>query len=298
MFKNYAFIKNLNVILICFFFIFFSQYKKISNHIHIAMSMTNNYTYIIMVSMASILLNSKKTTFINFHLLIGKDFDNKNKKNIYCLKRLNKKCKFKFYNVGDNFKGWKHGRNRTVAAFYRIILGEVIKNIEKIIYLDGDTLIYGDLTEMYKLNINNIYFRGIGEIVQKSFKKNKFICDGVMLMNLKLIKKEQVFKTFKDYYLKNYKKGIYYGDQYIINILFNKKIGFLPPKFGMYFINEKYIKKYMNLKKLIYNEKELRDSLKRPIIRHIWGIKKNGKRVIILFCLTAELKIFKYFSFL
>ena len=244
------------------------------------MSMTKNYTYIVMVSIASILINSKKTTFINFHLLIGKDYDNKHKKDIYYLKRLNRKCKFKFYNIGYIFKGWIHGRNRTVAAFYRIILGEIIKNVDKIIYLDGDTLIYQDLTKMYKLNMENIYFRGIGEIVNKNFKQNKFICDGVMLMNLKLIKKEHVFKTFKNYYLKNYKKGIFYGDQYIINILFNKKIGFLPPKFGMYSINEDYIKKYINLKKLIYNNKELRESINRPVIRHIWGINKKGKYIL------------------
>lgn len=133
---------------------------------------------------------------------------------------------------------------------------------------------------MYELNMKNLYFRGIGEIIKKYFKKNKFICAGVMLMNLKLIKKGHVFKIFQNYYLKNFRKGIYYGDQYIINILFNNKIGFLPPKFGMYFINENYIKKYMSLKKLIYSEEELKESIKRPVIRHIWGFKKYGNFVI------------------
>ena len=276
-FQKYALFKFLYAFLFIILIIYFSLFqKKTNHHIHIAMSMTNNYVYIIMVSITSILINSKKTTFINFHLLIGNDFKNENKKNIYSLKRLNKKCKFNFYNVGNNFKGWIHGRNRSVASFYRIILGEIIEKVDKIIYLDGDTLIYNDLSEMYKLNMKNLYFRGIGEIIKKYFKKNKFICAGVMLMNLKLIKKYHVFKIFQNYYLKNFKKGIYYGDQYIINILFNNKIGFLPPKFGMHFINEKYIVKYMNLKRLIYSKKELKESINRPIIRHFWGFKING----------------------
>ena len=39
------------------------------NYIHIAMSLNNNYTYPIMVSITSILLNSNKNTFIQFHIL-------------------------------------------------------------------------------------------------------------------------------------------------------------------------------------------------------------------------------------
>ena len=31
--------------------------------------------------------------------------------------------------------------------------GELIKDVNKIIYLDGDTIIYSDLYEMYNLNI-------------------------------------------------------------------------------------------------------------------------------------------------
>ena len=241
------------------------------------MSLTNNYTYPVMVSISSILINSNKTTFIYFHILIGDDFENNNKKKIRSLKNINKKCFFIFYNIGKNFKGWSHGRNRTVAAFYRIILGKLIPKIKKIIYLDGDTITYGDLTEMYNLNMENLYFRGVGETTW-SFKKykNTFICDGVMLMNLDLIRKNNIYEKCVKYYWKNYKKGNIYGDQYIINDLFNNKIGFLPPKFGMWFINNRIIEEYQNLKNIIYTEEELIESIKKPVIRHIWGLNEKG----------------------
>ena len=234
-----------------------------------------------MVSITSILLNSKKTTFIHLHLLIGNDVKNDNLEKILSLRKIKFNCKITFHNIGNNFKGWKHKKKKlTVASFYRSIIGEIVKNISRIIYLDGDTLIYRDLTEMYKLNMTNLYFRGVHEIVSKKydkyFKRNKFICAGVMLMNLELIRKDHFFNKFKNYYNKFHKKGKLLGDQHIINTLFQKKIGFLPPKFGMWFINEKDIQNYINLNPLIYSEKELRESINKPVIRHLWGITKEG----------------------
>ena len=263
------------------------------------MSLDNNYTYPIMVSIASILLNSNKNTFIQFHILIGNDVKKENQNKILSLKNINNNTNFSFYNVGNNFNGWIHGKKKlTVASFYRSMLAELIKNVEKIIYLDGDTLTYGDISEMYQLNMDNIYFRGIREILPEGYEteidQSRFICAGVMLMNLKLIREDHLFDTFKNYYikliskvipnlvysnllfLKFYNKQIYYGDQHIINALFREKINFLPPKFGTWFMTGKYIKKYKSLKPIIYTTQELRKANNKPIIRHLWGTTKEG----------------------
>ena len=275
---NFKILKYLILILLIYLIKLFNVYINNFNYIHIAMSLNNNYTYPIMVSITSILLNTKNTTFINFHIMIGNDIEKNNIIKIISLRRLYIKSKFIFHNIKNTFKGWIHGKKKlTVASFYRSYLGEIIKNVKKIIYLDGDTLIYNDLTEMYELNMDNLYFRGVKEIIYKGYAKNininKFICAGVMLMNLELIRKDKVFKTFKNYYLNYYKKRIFFGDQYIINALFPNKIGFLPPKFGIWFLNERNINEYKKLKPLIYNEKELREANYRPVIRHMWGLE-------------------------
>lgn len=232
-----------------------------------------------MVSITSILINSNNNTFIYFHFLIGNDVDSNNINKIISLQKLNFNSKFTFYKIGNKFKGWIHPRKKlTVASFYRSILGETIKNVNKIIYLDGDTIIYNDLAEMYQLNMNNLYFRGIHQIMRKKniINKSKYICAGVMLMNLKLIRKENVFNKFKDYYYNYYNKGIYFDDQKIINDLFKDKIGFLPPKYGMWFINKNDIDNYKKKNPLIYTEQEIKESITKPVIRHIWGITNEG----------------------
>ena len=285
-FKSFKYIKiKFLSFIIVFYFLTFNKsifiYHNL-NHIHIAMSLNDNYIYIIMVSITSILLNSNNNTFIQFHLLIGNDVKIENQNKITSLKRLNHNSNFTFYNVGNIFNGWKIKRERiTIATFYRSIVGELIKNVDKIIYLDGDTLTYGDLSEMYQLNMHNLYFRGIRELTSSKYvgeeiDKSKFICAGVMLINLKLIREDHLFDTFKNYYLKFYNKKIYYDDQYIINALFINKINFLPPKFGIWFMTQQYIKKYESLKPLIYSRNDLINANNKPIIRHLWGITKEG----------------------
>ena len=269
--KNFNYKKHFLIICFIYFYFFYLQL----NHIH------NEYTYPLMVSITSILLNSNKTTFIHFHILIGNDVEKNNIDKISSLKKLNINCNFNFYNVGDTFKGWRHGKPKlTVASFYRMISGNLIKKIDKVIYRDGDTIIYSDLNDMFNLNIRNLYFKGIREIVIDNYEvgmnKSKYICAGVMLMNLKLIRNEDAFSKFKNYYYKYYNKGRYYGDQHIINDLFRDKIGYLPPKFGMWFIDSKDIENYKKLNPIIYSEKELLESINNPVIRHIWGKTKEG----------------------
>ena len=242
------------------------------------MSLNNNYTFPIMVSITSILINSKVSTFIHFHLLIDEEFKKRNMFKIISLKKLNKNSDFLFYNVRKRFLGWKINRNLPITTYYRILIPDLVKNVDKIIYLDGDTLTYGDLNELYSLNINNLYFKGFREYVKNGsipyVNTDRYICAGVMLMNLKLLRKSNAFEKFKKYYYFLYSKKQSYNDQNIINTIFIKKIGFLPPKFGIFQI-DKFLNKYKERIPKVYNISELIEANRNPIIRHIWGKLKN-----------------------
>ena len=102
----YTNIKIILLVIVYYVLVFRRNYITYGNpsHIHIAMSLNNNYTYPIMVSITSILLNSNKNTFIEFHILIGNDVEIQNKNKILSLKNINNNTNFTFYNVGNNFK--------------------------------------------------------------------------------------------------------------------------------------------------------------------------------------------------
>ena len=268
-------------IAIIFIFIFIYLKYLLKNNkalksINIAYSLNNNYIYPVMVSITSILINSKNNTFIQFHLLITNNFKLIHIRKFLSLKKVKSNCKFRFYKIEKHFKGWIHGRNKTISAFFRIFLGEIIYSTDKIIYLDGDTLIYNDLTEMYELNMDNLYFRGIYEIFPRFRGKNHTsICDGVMLINIKLIREEKLYKKFKKYYFYYYNKGIYYGDQFILNNFFYHKIGYLPAKYGIFFINKEKMQLYRTVRPIIYSQTEILDAINNPVIRHLWGYRNT-----------------------
>ena len=127
--------------------------KKI---IHVSMSLNDQYSYIVLVSMESILVNcNKNETFLIFHILCTPDVG---KESLMKIKSLMdyyaSNLKIIFYGMGNNFNGYKNIRF-SQAAYYRLLL-PIIVYTDRIIYLDGDTLTITDLAKMYDSNFDNL----------------------------------------------------------------------------------------------------------------------------------------------
>ena len=203
------------------------------NYIHIAYSFDNNYYYITHVSMKSIMLNQKNSTFIIFHILVSKDIFKEQKIIIDTICKEHNNCKIIYHIMNNEFKefsvsGFKI--TKTTATFYRLLLQKIIPNEKKILYLDSDTLVYKDLTEIYNYNIDNNYY--VGEFEGNPIKKygknlRKFICGGVLLINLDNLRKDNIFEKMLDFLKKN-NNSLYYLDQDAINVVCNKKNGIFP----------------------------------------------------------------------
>ena len=48
----------------------------------------------------------------------------------------------------NKFKYLKFKRRLSISAYYRLSLQDILQDVNKIIYLDGDTLVLGDLKEL------------------------------------------------------------------------------------------------------------------------------------------------------
>ena len=210
-------------------------FKKNKNIIHITYSLNNNdkYKYIILVSMNSVLLNCKKTTFIIFHILCSSDF---NESSLVIFKSLLNKFSHNmemiFYNMGNHFI---HHINPRIsqAAYYRLLTPLFI-NSDRLIHLDGDTLTFSDLNEMYNLNFNDNYILGIYDILNDGIdylgiKSEIYINSGVILLGLKKLRDDK--KVFEFVNLIDSGKQLKNEDQTVINYLLYPKIGRLPSKF-------------------------------------------------------------------
>ena len=253
--------------------------KVILQKVGIAYGLNNQYTYPTLVSMTSILENSSSHTYYIFYILVDeKTFKNNNKQMLISLEKKYDRCEVNIIEISDENLKNANTKRYPLAAYYRLILAEIIPDLNRIIYLDGDTLIYDDLSEMYNLEMGNNIILGF---VDNSYKKAeefgiqtyKYIVSGVLLINLKKIRKENITQKFFEF-MDKYQDKLTQEDQTVINIVLHGRIGLLPPKFGMWNFHTKdsllnhnnYGNQNLGIK--AYDEKEIIKAWNTPSIIH------------------------------
>lgn len=125
-------------------------------------------------------------------------------------------------------------------SFYRLIAFEYLpKNVERCLYLDPDIYIRKSLLPLYNMDMGNSYIAGASHMYGFLNALNKarlnlnnqkrYINSGVMLMNLKQIRKDFTRDTIFECLEENIQKLIM-GDQDLVNILFGTNMSLLDER--------------------------------------------------------------------
>jgi Lipopolysaccharide biosynthesis proteins, LPS:glycosyltransferases len=125
----------------------------------------------------------------------------------------------------------------TKYALYRLLLPEVIHD-DKLLYIDADAIVSGDISELYNSDISSCHVIGAMDIGADRYNLKKplglkpydiYINAGVMLMNLKKIREDKVNLTW----VKEANSKLYAAhDQCIINKTCKGKIGLMSNKYN------------------------------------------------------------------
>ena len=208
---------------------------KNSAIIHIACSIDNNYVQHCAVLIASILKTNPNVAF-HFHVLDG-GITQKSKLKIEKLKKL-KNFSISYYNMSSyDFSFLPLNRKHiSIATYYRLVLPQILpSDIEKILYLDTDIVVCGDLFDFYNTDISSV-FAGVIEDENSRYQamrlnlKNYFNA-GVLLLNLRKIRESNFQHDWVDYYEKN-QEIIILQDQDILNGTFADQVLYLPLKWN------------------------------------------------------------------
>lgn len=160
------------------------------------------------------------------------------------------------------------------VIFYRLFAHRTFPNLDKILYIDSDTLVRDDLTTLYNTDVskyamgavrdmapveipnnpNGIYVR---EFQEKYLKNNLYINSGVLLLNLPKMRENESN-------LLRVKIPLKYPDQDILNVGLDGKILELPLKYN--FVPDAY-------KTNKFTKKTLQDAEKHPVIWHFYAGK-------------------------
>ena len=258
------------------------------NYINVAYSLDNDYHYIVHVSMKSIMLSQNPNTFINFYILTS-NMNEKQKEVIDKIALQHKNCKIEYLDMGDKFKDLNVPGDTyavwSTAIFYRLLLQYLLPTEKKILYLDGDTLIYKDLTKIYNYNITDKYYVGMLEykvFTYARYFKEKFgnyINTGVLLCNLEELRKGNITEKFLEFYKQN-NKTIRFPVNDGLNIVSHEKNDYFTPEYvviGFCNVNSAY--NYYEKALIKLNSTAVKEAYKDPYIYHLIYYAKPWREV-------------------
>ena len=118
------------------------------------------------------------------------------------------RCKINILELNNDYFSNANTNINPITTYYRLLLPKLIVDEDKIIYLDGDTLVFTDLTEMINLEMNNGI---ILDLLIMLIKKQKYMESkhinilllGILLINLKEMRKENITQKFFEFMEKN-----------------------------------------------------------------------------------------------
>ncbi len=241
---------------------------------NIAYAPDDNYLNQTIVSMVSAVENNKEHE-IEFIIIYSKLSENSISK-----LRTVKNCTLRLLQIDEKlFDSLPLSHWVTVQAWFRIKLPDMCPDLDKILYLDCDTLVLGDLSDLFNTDINNKYYAGVKDVwnVEKHCKRlgitsGVYVNSGMLLLNAEYCRQEKFFDKIVDF-ANNNTKIIQYCDQDSINKIADKKSIVLNPKFN--FMDTWWRGGYYEF----WGDEELEyiEARKEPIIVHLTGLKPAFK---------------------
>ena len=125
------------------------------------------------------------------------------------------------------------------VGMHKIYLPEILKDLDKVIYMDGDTIVLKDLRELYNIDVSNvyasvakdgIYYRFPKEMAEIGLDKRGFYFNsGVMLYNLDMQRRDNIVEKLVEY-IKTHED--FYGDQDVLNVVFEDKLKLMSYRYN------------------------------------------------------------------
>ena len=167
----------------------------------------------------------------------------------------------------------------TVQAWFRIKLPDLCKDLDKVLYLDCDTLIRGNLDELFSLDLTDKYLAGVKDVwgVSKyvkrlGMKSGVYVNSGMLLFNCDYCRKEHFFDKVVDF-AKNNAKIIEFCDQDSINKVVDEHKLVISPKYNL--MDTWWRGGYYEFEG--EEETEYLQAKENPVIAHLTGLKPAFK---------------------
>ena len=211
--------------------------------IPIFFTIDDKYAPYLSVAIQSIIANAS-TKYQYKIIVLYQDLNESNRNKISALAKDGFDIKFVYMKDGlETITDRAENRLRcdyfTLTIYFRLFIPEMFPQYDKGIYIDSDIVLNGDISELYNIDLGNNLIGAcndksvidVPKLVQyiedaNGVKKNEYINSGVLLMNLKEMRKQEFTKKFLTL-LNKYHFDSIAPDQDYLNAMCNGKILYL-----------------------------------------------------------------------
>ena len=239
--------------------------------LHFAFCVNDGYVPYICVTINSIIVNNKDYS-VTIHVLS----DYISPKGMRLLNEVVSKgnANLQVHIVDDTIlKGLKD--TWSIYTWYRVLLPKVLsEDVHRVLYLDADTLVTADVSDLFKMDMTEKAIAGSIDILSfdsETFERckyepeKKYLCAGVMLMNLDYWRENELTKKIVEWGKENDAR-IKFPDQDTINYICRNNKIILPMRYGIlgvYFVDKVFYEQlYLN---------DLKECISSPAIIHYAG---------------------------
>lgn len=243
---------------------------------NIVLCIDNNYIMPCGITMISILENNRDLP-VTFHI-IGMDLSEKSKDELSLVLFRYPNSSLFFYDIKTEFLesynfslyGFNH---LSLASYSRLFIADILpRDINKVLYLDSDIIVSQSLSALWNTDIDNYAVAGVPDMYC-TFYANvfevfgysdsfKYVNAGVLLINLKYWREENLMEHFINFYNENHERLLYHDQDIINGTLYDSKLA-LPIKYNaldFYFFRMRHdFYQYQN---------EIDEAMKAPVIIH------------------------------
>lgn len=185
---------------------------------------------------------------ICFHILHDETVSEENKRKLRQVAH-QKGDSIQFHFIDTSlFDGVKERLHRfTVGTMFRLMLPEMLPNLNKIIYLDADIFVNTDIKDLWNMDISNYFVAGIRDygtchhtftpypVRKRMIDRQYYINAGVLILNLDKIRSYGNMKNQSiQYLIDNPDSSLF--DQDALNVIYKDSILFLDEKWNSFVI--------------------------------------------------------------
>ena len=206
---------------------------EVKEPIVIVLTCDDRYVRHAAATMVSIVKNSKR--FFNFYLL-DCGIKSENLEKLQQLDLNGNNLELIKPNPLEVFEKFPLPKRLSPATFYRLLVAEVLKDIDKAIYLDGDVIVTGDIGTLWDIPLGNNLLGAVENYYYDYLKKYAahkksigltsdihYFNTGVLLLNLKELRCYKLFEKVLTYLEKTHYSRLKWHDQDLLNIIIDRK---------------------------------------------------------------------------